>query len=59
MEGIPAEYMGRIVSKDKFRAYVYAANGDEKLVNSWNEFEAHMLTGIWYTSRPEKSIVEE
>jgi hypothetical protein len=48
MEGIPATYLGRIVSKKNFRAFIYGENGVSKLVNSWDEFEAHMATGIWF-----------
>ena len=48
MEGIPATYLGRIVSKKNFRAFIYGENGVSKLVNSWDEFEAHMATGVWF-----------
>lgn len=54
MEGTPAYYNGRNLSqydKDKFRAYIYANNGDRKLVNSWNEFEQHMQTGLWFANK--------
>ena len=48
MNNSPAVYLGRIIPKEHFRAYIYKANGDKKLVNSWDEFEAHMETGIWF-----------
>jgi len=48
MEGIFKIYQGRAVPEDNFRAYVYAANGDKKLVNSWREFEKHIQTGLWF-----------
>jgi hypothetical protein len=50
MEGIPALYLGRMVPKDKFRAFIYASDGATKLVNSWDEFERHMETGLWFAS---------
>ena len=48
MEGIPANYLGRLVSKINFRAFIYASDGSQKLVNSWDEFEKHMETGLWF-----------
>ena len=48
MEGIPANYLGRVISKDKFRAYVYAKDGKSMLVNSWSEFEKAMESGLWF-----------
>lgn len=53
MEGVPAEYLGRLVSKQGFRTYVYAADGLKKLVNSWDEYQKHMETGIWFAIKPE------
>lgn len=46
-------YLGRPVDKAHFRAYIYGANGLEKLVNSWNEFQTHMQTGLWFATRHE------
>lgn len=53
MEGIPATYLGRIVSKEHFRVFIYSATGARKLVESWDEFEAHMETGLWFDMPPE------
>lgn len=50
MEGTPAIYLGKIVSKKNFRAYIYAPNGDRRLVESWEEFEANMQSGVWFAS---------
>ncbi len=49
MEGIPATYLGRIVSKENFRVFIFDAKGTRKLVNSWEAFENHMQTGLWFT----------
>lgn len=51
MKGTTAIYKGRIVDKKIFRAFIYGVNGEKKLVESWNEFENHMQTGIWFASR--------
>lgn len=48
MDGQPAVYLGRIVSKLNFRAFIHAPAGHKKLVNSWDEFERHMASGIWF-----------
>ncbi len=61
MDGVPAIYKGKLVSKENFRVYVYSTDGTKKLVESWNEFESHMETGIWFARRKDAflSKVEE
>ena len=62
MQGVPAVYLGRIVSKDHFRAFIYAPNGSQKLVESWDEYEQHMKSGLWFATPEEsnkKNIQEE
>jgi hypothetical protein len=56
MEGIPALYLGRLVSKDNFRTFIYAPSGAKKLVESWEEYERHMGTGLWFASREGSKI---
>ncbi len=46
----PAVYQGRVVSKKHFRVFIYGATGDKKLVESWEDYERHMATGIWFSS---------
>ena len=53
MDGVPAMYNGRLVSKEHFRAFIYAPNGSQKLVESWDEFEKHMQTGLWFAQKDE------
>lgn len=50
MEGTPAIYLGRIVEKKNFRAFIYGANGQKRLAESWEEFEANMESGLWFAS---------
>jgi hypothetical protein len=50
MQGIPAVYLGRIVEKKNFRVFIYGVNGERRLVNSWEEFEANMQSGIWFAT---------
>ena len=45
-------YQGRWVDKEGFRAFVYDEKGREKLVNSYNEFEDAITSGIWFESKP-------
>lgn len=62
MEGTSATYLGRMVPKENFRAFIYAPNGDQKLVESWDEFEEHMQTGLWFATRQdsiEEFVVDE
>ncbi len=53
MEGTPAIYLGRIVSKKNFRTFIFAPGGHQKLVESWDEFEASMQSGLWFATREE------
>jgi hypothetical protein len=50
MKGLPAQYMGKIVSKTNFRAYIYKPDGSQKLVNSWDEYEECIASGIWFST---------
>jgi hypothetical protein len=50
MQGTQVQYNGRSIAKEGFRAFIYGANDAKKLVNSWDEFEAHMASGIWFAS---------
>jgi len=50
MEGTPAIYLGRIVEKKNFRAFIYGANGQKRLAESWEEFEANMESGVWFAT---------
>lgn len=59
MEGSPAIYLGRLVSKENFRAFIYAPDGGQRLVESWEEFEANMQSGVWFaTPEDAKASVE-
>lgn len=43
-------YEGRSIPKKHFRAYIYKANGEQLLVNSYDEYISHLETGIWYSN---------
>lgn len=59
MKGTPAVYLGRIVEKKNFRAFVYGSNEQKKVVNSWDEFEAAMQSGIWFASVEDAKAMKE
>lgn len=59
MQGVPAIYKGKIINKENFRAYIYGANGNKKLVNSWDEFEANVQTGVWFASKKDAENVKQ
>lgn len=50
MKGETVIYKGRIIDKKIFRAFIYGANGEKKLVESWDQFQSHMQSGIWFAS---------
>ncbi len=43
-------YNGQRILKHQFRAFIYGHEGQKKLVNSWDEFEAHLSTSLWFKS---------
>lgn len=51
MKGTPAVYLGRIVDKNHFRTFVYGPNGEQKLVESWEAYEAAMQSGVWFAEK--------
>lgn len=53
MKGMPAIYLGHVVSKNHFRVFIYAVDGCKKLVNSWDEFESAMESGLWFATKEE------
>jgi hypothetical protein len=58
MEGTPAVYLGRIVKKENFRAFIYGTNAQKKLIESWDEFEAHMESGVWFATLEQANEVK-
>jgi hypothetical protein len=52
-------YLDRWVDKNTFRTFVYDRDGNQKLANSYAEFEALTQSGIWFASKPEKLQVVE
>lgn len=43
-------YLGKWVSRDHFRAYVYNAT-DKKLANSYDEFKSLIESGLWFATQ--------
>lgn len=50
MDGNPAIYLGRIVPKENFRAFVYDCDGASRLAESWAEFQDCIKTGKWFAT---------
>ena len=44
-------YLGRVVPKAGFRAFVYGLENKSMLVNSYEEFEKAITSGIWWPSK--------
>lgn len=51
MEGESVKYNGNTHLKQGFRTFVYNKDGEQKLMNSWVEYEAHIAAGLWFTNR--------
>ena len=58
MQGTQVVYNGRSIAKEGFRAFIYGSNGIKKLVNGWDEFEAHMATGVWFSSIEQVPVIQ-
>lgn len=48
MKGQTVFYLGRPIQKEHFRTFIYDANDNKKCVESWQEFEEEMASGIWF-----------
>ena len=48
MKGVTAIYLGRIIDKSNFRTFIYSPDGTQKLVDSWDDYEKHIETGLWF-----------
>ena len=48
MTGEHVLYLGRMVPKAGFRTYIYGSGGLSTLVNSWQEFQDYIATGVWF-----------
>ena len=45
------QYIGRLVDKKTFRAFVYDKKGEEKLANSYDEFINLTSSGVWFATK--------
>jgi hypothetical protein len=44
-------YQGRVIPKEGFRAWIYSFDNNSKLVNSWEEYQTEMSSGIWFSTK--------
>lgn len=44
-------YLNRTIPKAGFRAFIYSFDNVEKLVNSWDEYEKNISTGVWFSTK--------
>lgn len=47
-------YMGRWVDKDHFRVFVYNDKGEQRLAESFTQYESLLASGLWFSAKPEK-----
>jgi hypothetical protein len=50
-------YNGRPVPKDGFRVFIYGADGKQKLVNSWIEYQSNIESGLWFSTK--EAVIEK
>ena len=46
-------YLGRKVPRNGFRTYVYSSDGQQRLANSWDEFDALVHSDTWFSTKDE------
>jgi hypothetical protein len=51
MTGEHVIYLGRTIPKAGFRAFIYSFDNAQKLVESWDEYEKNIATGIWFSTK--------
>lgn len=51
-------YLGRMVPKKNFRAYVYDKDNNGKLVNTWTDYEEHLASGLWFSTKRNIDLIE-
>lgn len=44
------EYQGRMVKRHPFRAFIYSLDGKRKLVESYEDFQNALGSGLWFES---------
>lgn len=52
-------YLGRTIPKLGFRAFVFGYDGKKRLVDSWDDFEAHVSSDEWWPTEkdvPKKRV---
>jgi len=58
MDNSLVKYLGRMVPRLSFRAYVYAQNGSSKLVESYDGYQEAMASGVWFATIEDSSAIE-
>jgi hypothetical protein len=51
MQGPTVLYDGRVVPQKGFRAWIYSFDGKTKLVESWEEFQKEISSGVWFVRK--------
>lgn len=44
-------YDNRIVPKANFRVFIYNTKNEQKLVESWDEYQAEISSGLWFAKK--------
>lgn len=46
-------YLGKYVTRRGFRAFIYAADGRQKIAESYDEFDLYTHTDTWFATKEE------
>ncbi len=59
MEDDSVNYNGLTIKKAFFRVFVYGYENQEKITNNWDDYQAALETGLWFSSRELVPILEK
>lgn len=51
-------YQGRMVSRNGFRVYIYDKLGNRTLVNSYDDYLAHVSSDEWFDTKPNPEPIQ-
>ena len=57
MDNSLVKYLGRMVPRLGFRAYVYAEDGSSKLVDSYDAYQDAIASGVWFATVEDASAI--
>lgn len=58
MKGEIVQYDGRAVPKEGFRVFIYGFDNQTKLVESWEEYQKCISSGLWFCYKDAPQLIK-